>query len=72
MNERETKELTRQIEQKELKIKEQKIELFIQENPGLSDDELKEYFSRTSEAKDIFSDSDAFVGWVRHLPKETE
>lgn len=71
MDEQESRELTQQIKQQEVKNKELKIELFVRENPGLSDKELKEYFARTPEAREIFSGDFAFVAWVRHLPKVT-
>ena len=60
------------IEKMELKNKELKIEIFVRGNPGLSDKELKEYYARTPDAKEIFSGPDAFVAWARHLPQATD
>jgi len=69
---RETDDLKKEAEKLKLKNKELKIELFIRENSGLSDDELRQYYTRTPDAGNIFSSAEAFIAWVRHLPKATE
>lgn len=65
-NEREIDELRARAEKAERKNKELNEQLWLQQNSGATDEQLKEHYNQTPELQDEFHSSEAYLAYVRH------
>lgn len=60
----------RKIETLEKQKAEMNVELFVRENPCLTDKQLREFYQQSKDAKAIFFRAESFLWWARHLPEK--
>jgi len=70
--ERELNELRKRAEKAELKLKEHAIDQFAEQNQRASNDELRKYFEKSEDARDIFSTPESFIAYVRKFKNVTD